>query len=76
MKTYCINFQYEGIMTGECGIVPINVRANTSKEAVQVLIENQKAQGYKVLAINAVYQRIRQPKGGWLKNPETKENET
>ena len=74
MKTYAIQFQYEGNITGECGIVPMNVRADNAKKAIRVLIEEQKAQGYKVTAVYGVYQRIKTPKGGWLANAEENED--
>ena len=67
-KIYAIQFRYEGNVTGECGIVPMNVRAESAKEAVRVLIESLKEQGYKVTEVYNVFQLMKKPKGGWLAN--------
>ena len=74
MKTYCISHEYVGNVTGERGIVPINIQANNAQEAVDRLVEKQEGLGYKVLGINAVYQYIRAPHGGWLVKRKEKED--
>lgn len=68
MKTYCIKFKYEGINHGEYGIIPRIVRANTAREAIAKLIEGEKEDDCKVTEIHAVYQLMKEPKGGWLAN--------
>lgn len=63
-RSYTITFSYDGVEG--FGISPKYIEAESTKDAVRKLIEDQKDRGNKVTGIMNVFLVLKTPRHGWM----------